>query len=186
MRCPECHKKFVMNPENRPVCDFYKAGQCKYGPKGQNKEGKCFNRHPDPCQKSKCTDKKCKLMHPAPVCSFYKKQACERKFCKFSHPKGSSKEVKAASKPDIPEKKKKGKKSPEAKNPSDAHIAAIDLKMDTFLGEMAKFTKELNQMKSQIEANGSTNNNRLGFQSAAFPTMLMQQNPQLQAMQQRF
>ena len=31
-RCPECHKKFRSDPANKPVCEFYKAGHCKYGP----------------------------------------------------------------------------------------------------------------------------------------------------------
>ena len=80
--------KFIRNPANRPVCEFYKAGHCKFGPKGQNKEGKCYNRHPDPCNKSNsgpCADKKCKFMHAAPICTFFKKKTCERKFCKFTH-----------------------------------------------------------------------------------------------------
>ena len=151
------------------MCEFYKSGHCKYGPKGQNKEGKCYNRHPDPCEKfsaGTCNDKKCKLMHPAPVCTFFKKQACGRKFCKFSHPKQTLKD---------PRKPNGGNQS------SDAKIAAIDSKMDTFLGELSKFTKELNQMKSKMEAN----NNR-GFQNAAFPSIWTQPNPQLQTMQQRF
>ena len=87
-RCPECYKKSKNNPDNKRICEFYKAGHCKYGPQGQNKEGKCYNRHPEPCQKDgECTDKKCAFMHAAPVCTFFKKQACKRKFCKFTHPK---------------------------------------------------------------------------------------------------
>ena len=183
LRCSECHKKFMRDPINRPVCDFYKAGHCKYGPKGQNKEGKCYNRHPDPCPKfstGKCIDKKCKLLHPAPVCTFFKKKACERKFCKFTHPKPAQKDLgkKFPEKPGNPEHKKP-KNHDKKESHSDAHIVKMNSKIDTFLEEVSK---RINQMESKIEAN----NNRMNFQSAAFPSMMMQQNPQLQTMQQRF
>ena len=193
-RCQECHKKFMMNPANRPVCDFYKAGQCKFGPKGQNKEGKCYNRHPEPCKKSSsgpCSDKKCTLMHTAPVCTFFKKQACERKFCKFTHPKpapkpasneGDKADFKQSRKQENSDLKKEEcelKKQIEEKNHSNAQFAAINSKIDSFLEQV---TKRINQMENTIEANAA-NNNRMSYQNAAFPPMMMQQNSQLQPMQ---
>ena len=195
-RCPECYKKFrSTDPTSKPICEFYKAGHCKYGPKGQNKDGKCYNRHPEPCQKSiagKCTDKKCLLMHAAPVCTFFKKNACERKFCKFSHPKPTPKaasneeqknEKKKPKKPENSEQNEKLRKSKEEKNLSNAQIVEINSKIDSFLEQV---TKRINQMESRIEANGSINNNRMNYQGAAFPQMMMQAQPPMQTMQQRF
>ena len=195
-RCPECYKKFKSaDPANRPICEFYKAGHCKYGPKGQNKEGKCYHRHPEPCQKfasGKCTDKKCSLMHTAPVCTFFKKNACGRKFCKFSHPKPPPKtasdeeqktEKKKPKKPENSEENGKQRKLKEDKTPSNAHIVEINSKIDSFLEQV---TKRINQMESRIEANGTINNNRMNYQAAAFPQLMMQTQPPMQPMQQRF
>ena len=99
---------------------------------------------------------------------------CERKFCKFTHPK-------KVKKPESAENKKQ-KIDENKKNPSGAHSAEEDSKLESFLEQWAsKFTKMLAQMDSKIEAN--INNNRMGYQSAAFPQLVMQQNPQLQPMQ---
>ena len=114
------------------------------------------------------------------MCTFFKKKACERKFCKFTHPKPAQKDLgkKFPEKPENPEHKKP-KNHDKKESHSDAHIVKMNSKIDTFLEEVSK---RINQMESKIEAN----NNRMNFQSAAFPSMMMQQNPQLQTMQQRF
>ena len=78
-RCSECDKKFKR--KTPPICRFYKAGHCMFGPKGQNKEGKCYKRHPAPCQKyeaGECDDKACTYMHAAPVCTFFLKNKCQK------------------------------------------------------------------------------------------------------------
>ena len=79
-RCPECDKK--LRQKNSSVCDFYRAGHCMFGPKGQNKKGKCYKKHPEPCEKFSdggCKDSNCQFMHRAPVCTFYLKKKCDRK-----------------------------------------------------------------------------------------------------------
>ena len=131
-------------------------------------------------------------MHAAPVCTFFKKNACERKFCKFSHPKPTPKaasneeqknEKKKPKKPENSEQNEKLRKSKEEKNLSNAQIVEINSKIDSFLEQV---TKRINQMESRIEANGSINNNRMNYQGAAFPQMMMQSQPHMQQMQQRF
>ena len=131
-------------------------------------------------------------MHAAPVCTFYKKNACERKFCKFSHSKPAPKaasneepkiEKKKPKNPENSEDKEKLRKSKEDKTPSNAQIVEINTKIDSFLEQV---TKRINQMESRLEANGSINNNRMNYQGAAFPQMMMQSQPPMQQMQQRF
>ena len=49
----------------------------------------CYKKHPDPCQKfaaGKCKDSKCSFLHAAPICTFFLKNKCDRKHCKFTHP----------------------------------------------------------------------------------------------------
>ena len=31
------------------ICDAYKKGTCKYGPRGKNSQGQCHFKHPRPC-----------------------------------------------------------------------------------------------------------------------------------------
>ena len=123
---------------------------------------------------------------------FTKKNACERKFCKFSYPKPAPKaasneepkiEKKKPKNPENSEDKEKLRKSKEDKTPSNAQIVEINTKIDSFLEQV---TKRINQMESRLEANGSINNNRINYQGAAFPQMMMQAQPPMQTMQQRF
>ena len=59
-RCPDCYKKFKQ--KNPSICEFYKAGHCMFGPKGQNKLGKCYKRHPEVCKNDDgCMEKNCGL-----------------------------------------------------------------------------------------------------------------------------
>ena len=180
-RCPECDKKFKQ--KNPPICEFYKAGHCMFGSKGQNKLGKCYKKHPEPCEKfisEGCKDNKCTYMHPAPVCSFFLKNKCERKHCKFTHKRKAQKdEIQAQT--HGPEKSEKNEKPhDEKKDPSDAQHVNNDTKMETFLEEWAsKFTKMLDQMDNRIQA--TINNNRI--QQSPFPQMVMQQNPLLATQQ---
>ena len=118
----------------------------------------------------------------------FQKNACERKFCKFSHPKPAPKaasneepkiEKKKPKKPENSEDKEKLRKSKEDKIPSNAQIVEINPKIDSFLEQV---TKRINQMENKIEGNAA-NNNRVSYSNAAFPPMMMQQNPQLQPMQ---
>ena len=126
-------------------------------------------------------------MHAAPVCTFFKKQACERKFCKFSHPKPEPKsapkheqkaDLKKVKNPENADQNGNNRLAEQEKNPSDAHIVAINSKMDTFLEQV---TKRINQMELKLEAN-AINNNRLNYQNASFSPMMIQQTPQLQSM----
>ena len=62
-RCEDCDKKFKR--KNPAICQFYRAGHCMFGPRGQNKEGKCYKKHPNPCQKfaaDGCDAKDCPYM----------------------------------------------------------------------------------------------------------------------------
>ena len=110
-----------------------------FGPKGQNKEGKCYKRHPAPCQKfeaGECDDKTCTYMHAAPVCTFFLKNKCQRKHCKFTHPKNKTET----------NKDKNG-------NHSNAHAvtnsSGHEASPQSFLEQITKLTKILEQqMKS--------------------------------------
>ena len=139
-RCSECNKKFKQN--NPVICEFYRAGHCKFGPKGQNKIGKCYNKHPEPCQKfsdGQCKDKKCAFMHTAPVCTFFLKQKCQRKHCKFTHPKPPKKPSNSE------------EKSESEKNPSDAPIAKRDSKEEDENGNMKSFLEEFTRLQKRLD-----------------------------------
>ena len=52
--CKQCDKKFPATNELKEhemshICDAYKKGTCKYGPRGKNSQGQCHFKHPRPC-----------------------------------------------------------------------------------------------------------------------------------------
>ena len=132
-----------------------------------------------------CADKNCAFMHTAPVCTFYLKQKCERKHCKFTHKKPSSQS-------DPPKMKTSEKNN---KNPSVAPNVSNDAKNSeqAFLDLLTAHTKRLEQRLDQMQEKMEKNNN-VWPQNTAFsqmwPTGQMHQLPQpssipLQAFQQR-
>ena len=119
-----------------------------FGPKGQNKEGKCYKRHPAPCQRfgaGECNDKDCSYMHAAPVCTFFLKNKCQRKHCKFLHQRSKA----------VANKDKNGNLS----NAPDVKNGAENGTSQSFLEEITKLTKILekqwestNKRFNQMEA----------------------------------
>ena len=192
-RCPECDKK--LRQKNTSVCDFYRAGHCMFGPKGQNKKGKCYKKHPEPCEKFSdggCEDKNCSFMHPAPVCTFYLKKKCDRKHCKFTH-KRPEKETATQ---DLSKEDKRAEKSHSDAQNADRHSKNG---VQTFLDHLTTHTKRLEELYlstqkrlDQMEEKMGKNNN-IWPPNTAFPQMWpsgqMQQIPQSnlppQAFQQR-
>ena len=52
--CSQCDSKFsvldeLISHKRAHICQQYKKGQCKYGPRGTNSQGKCHFNHPRPC-----------------------------------------------------------------------------------------------------------------------------------------
>ena len=119
-------------------------------------------------------------MHTTPICTFFLKQKCERKHCKFTHPKPTP------SKPD--------KKTVVERNPSGAQNAKKDSGNSDENGNMTSFLEEFTKLQKQLEQRDQMFQERLDKmeksvaretptlpQMAAFPPMW----PTGQTLQQR-
>ena len=122
-----------------------------FGPGGQNKEGKCYKRHPYPCQNfaaGKCNDKNCVYMHAAPVCTFFLKGKCQRNHCKFTHKKET-----------LDHKPRDNNNGGNTENPTYAKVVTNG--QDSFLDQFMKLTKRLEERMDQMEqkmVKGNNNN----------------------------
>ena len=119
-------------------------------------------------------------MHTAPVCTFFLKQKCERKHCKFTHPK--------------PTLSKQGKKTVDERNPSGDPNAKKDSGKSDENGNISSFLEEFTKLQKQLEQRDQMFQERLDnmekkmvrennslAQIAAFPPMW----PAGQTLQQR-
>ena len=71
------------NPGKKPICYFYKTGNCKHGLRGKN----CKFEHPIKCwhsnTKKGCNTPNCKYWHPT-SCKY--KNKCKLEKCQLKHP----------------------------------------------------------------------------------------------------
>ena len=119
-------------------------------------------------------------MHSAPVCTFFLKQKCERKHCKFSHPK--TPQNKSGEKTEdeknhsaAPKAKRVSEKSDEDENGNTNSFLEIFSKLQKRLDQRDQmFQERLDKMEKKMESNPVP-------QITGFPTMW----PAGQTLQQR-
>ena len=106
--------------EKKPVCNWYKRGNCRFGRSGRNREGQCYKEHPETCplfdqmgwKRLGCQNKRCKLLHREVCNSWMAEGRCrfkENGRCRYYHPWGI-KEIEKETRLEKQEKRKENYK----------------------------------------------------------------------------
>ena len=95
-------------------------------------------------------------MHAAPVCTFFLKDKCQRKHCKFTHKKETI------------DHKPRGNNNKEGKNETNTYAKAVTNGQDSFLDQFMKLTKRLEERMDQMEQKMVKGNNNNSLQKSPF------------------